>query len=200
MCIGNKPGRQSQHPRWRRRYVGEQVKRSAKVTLALMGTVTLSACGDAQVKTAVYTSVDECVVAKVYARDQCEADYRRALSSHERTAPSYSSKADCDEEFGDNKCAPTSSYHGAGGHAFIPPMSGYTMAGQIDKAGSGATQPMALYQTKGKSSFINGNGAVVAERTGAVQLWSRSVAARPAATATQTLSRGGFGSRMSSSS
>lgn len=171
------------------------MKRSVVVSLVAMGAATLAACEDKTIESAVYTSVDECVAARAYSPEKCDADYKAAVASHEKTAPAYKSLEHCEEEFGEGKCAPATSHHASGGSVFLPFMMGYMMGGRSVGPDPASVSPQALYRQPGKSGFLNANGVEIAKSSGHVRFSSRSSAARPPAASTTTLSRGGFGAR-----
>lgn len=51
-----------------------------------------------------YQSPDECTAAGVYDAGTCKSAYDQALARHKIYAPSYESKKDCEEDWGDGKC------------------------------------------------------------------------------------------------
>lgn len=182
------------------------MKRCVAVTLVLMGGAALTACGDAEVDTAVFDNVSQCVQSGTFSQDKCKSDYQAALASHEKTAPAYRSKEDCEAEFGTGKCeekqgttqaaSGTQTTNNSGystGGIFLPMMIGYMMGSTF--SGGRQMPPQALYKQNGSSRYVNANGATVANRTGPAKFSSSSAAVRAPATRTQTMARGGFGSR-----
>ena len=181
------------------------MKRCLAVTLVLMGGVALTACGDSEVDTAVFQDVKECVASGTYDADKCEQDYKEAVATHAATAPAYTSKADCEAEFGVGKCeenpaaasttGSTTTASAGTGSFFMPLMMGYMMGSMFSNGQRMA--PQSLYQRQGSSSYVNSNGATVANQRGATRFSSSSAAARAPETRTRTMARGGFGSRAS---
>ena len=168
------------------------MKRSAAVTLVLMGAACVAGCSGTEVQTAAYASVEECAAAGLYTRQKCGEDFAAAEALHATTAPAYAKAEDCEAEFGQGSCGPAPAAHASGTSAFVPFMLGYMMGG---RAGDATVSPAGLYRQEGKPGFVNASGARVAEKTGPLKLMSRSHAARKPAVATRTLSRGGFGAR-----
>jgi len=188
------------------------MKRSLAVTLVLMGSAGLSGCGDSEIDSAVYQNFAECVQSGLYDQARCEADYRQALAAHVQTAPAYTSQRDCEAEFGVGQCEARSAetlgmqqaansqsnetVQAGGGSFFLPMMAGYMMGSML--SGNNRMAPQALYRQNGQGAFVNGNGARVANSTGAVRLRSSSSAVQAPKTRTTTMARGGFGSRATS--
>ncbi|UXM95760.1 DUF1190 domain-containing protein [Bartonella sp. HY329] len=179
------------------------MKRCLAVTLVLMGGVALTACGDSEVDTAVFKDVNECISSGIYPADQCQQDFKEATTTHLATAPAYANKEDCEAEFGVGKCEQNSAaengsnttMHSGMGSFFMPLMMGYMMGSMFNSGQRMA--PQSLYQRSGSSSYVNSNGATVANQRGATRLSSSSAAARAPETRTKTMARGGFGSRAS---
>jgi len=189
------------------------MKRSVAVTLVLMGSAGLSGCGDSEVDSAVYQNFAECVQNGLYDQARCEADYRQALNSHIQTAPAYTSKQDCEAEFGVGQCEAqpaevlglqqaaanqdnSTVQAGSGGSFFLPMMAGYMMGSMLSN--NNRMAPQALYRQNGQGAFVNGNGARVASSSGAVRLRSSASAVQAPKTRTTTMARGGFGTRATS--
>jgi len=174
------------------------MKRSLAVTLVLMGSAGLSGCGDSEIDSAVYQDFTQCVQSGLYDQARCEADYRQALTAHVQTAPAYTTKQDCEAEFGLGQCEARSAQEmrAGGGSFFLPMMAGYLMGSMLSN--SNRMAPQALYRQNGQGAFVNGNGARVAGNTGAVRLRSSSAAVQAPKTRTTTMARGGFGARATS--
>lgn len=170
------------------------MKRSVAVTLAVMGTAALAGCGDHKIETAVYRSVDECV-AGGFSRQRCTSDYELAFAEHQKNAPAYKSKEDCEAEFGMGKCETSTPSHATGSGSFVPFMLGYMLGGSSSASSSSQLAPQALYREAGKSNFVNAAGAEVSKGIGRTVISSWSNAARTPPVQTSTLSRGGFGAR-----
>ncbi|UXN06775.1 DUF1190 domain-containing protein [Bartonella sp. HY761] len=179
------------------------MKRCLAVTLVLMGGVAVTACGDSQIDTAVFQDVDDCIASGTFPADKCRQDFKEATATHVATAPAYTNKEDCEAEFGVGKCeqtpaaatGSTTTVHSSTGSFFLPMMMGYMMGSMFNNGQRMA--PQSLYQRPGSSSYVNSNGATVANQRGATRFSSSSAAARAPETRTRTMARGGFGSRAS---
>lgn len=187
------------------------MKRSARIKLLLMGSVTLAltACGESQEEAGVFSNVAECVAAGKYTEDYCKKGLDQARDQHAKVAPRYNSKADCEADFGASKCqghAESSS----GTSVFLPLMAGFLVGRMLSGGQSGFAQP--LYQpnpypqqpqqggySNSGGGFRTANNVQVAERTGVTKVGS-GVTSSPPSTSTTTISRGGFGASAASTS
>lgn len=174
------------------------MKRSIAVSLVLMGTASaLAGCDEEKfVDTAVWSTVEECVLSGKYNAETCENHQKVAAEAHAKNAPAYKKKEDCEAEFGAGKCDDqTSPTHAAGSNFFVPLMMGYMMGGRSVGPEPAVAGPQALYRQAGKSEFMNSNGATVARSTGPMKLGNHTQAFKAPSAQTKTLSRGGFGAR-----
>lgn len=171
------------------------MKRSVAVSLVIMGAASLAACQDETVDSAVYYSVDECVAGQTYAPEKCAADFKEAQALHEKVAPAYQSKADCEAEFGAEQCGQTTQQHASGGFPFLPLIAGYMIGKQLGGGNAAAVASQPLYRQSGKTGFVNAGGHNVASNTGPVKLSTKSPALQTPAATTRTMARGGFGGR-----
>lgn len=170
------------------------MKRSATVSLLLIGTAAaLVGCGEPekQVEAAAYKNADQCIADGKYTREDCVSDFTTAMEDHKATAPIYQSMADCEAEFGAEKCqarpeavvgqVPTGTTAAAStsGGGFSPFMMGYFM-GSHSPGSSVAMQPQALYAPRAASGFTNSQGTVLSKGMGRFKLSTRdSVIAAP---------------------
>jgi len=154
-----------------------------------MGTGLLLAagCDEAKVDTALFESIQQCT-SLGFAQQECEANYRKAEQMHVDVAPKYSSRTDCETDFGAEKCEPAPQRTSTGGSVFMPLMAGYMMGNLL--SGGARTQP--LYRSAGDSSnFRTADNKKLGSAVGRTQV-ATSAAQTPAAK-TRTVSRGGFG-------
>jgi uncharacterized protein YgiB involved in biofilm formation len=201
------------------------MKRSTTVSLLLLGTAAaLAGCGEPekQVDAAAYKNSDQCIADGKYSREDCLADFTTALEDFKTTAPVYVSKADCEAEFGAEKCQPrtdqvatTAAASTNGGGGFSPFMMGYFM-GSHSSSSPVVMQPQALYAPRAASGFTNSQGTVLSNSLGRFKLSTRdSVVAAPpkpaagvvrtytapksfsSSSKTTSVARGGFGGRSS---
>jgi Predicted integral membrane protein len=173
------------------------MKRSVAISLALIGSgIALSGCEQKSVDAAAYSSPDQCIAAGKFSREDCLSDYQTAVADHQKTAPAFSSKRDCEDEFGDGKCQQAAASHPAGHNSFTPFMMGYLM-GNRSPASQVAVAPQALYNPKNSPNFVNGRGVPVTKSLGSFTLKSRSSTFSAPSPTSKTISRGGFGGRSS---
>lgn len=171
------------------------MKRSVAVSLVIMGAASLAACQEETVDSAVYYSVDECVSSRTYDAEKCAADFKVAQELHEKVAPAYQTRADCEAEFGAEQCAQATEQHASGGFPFLPLIAGYMIGKQLGGGNAAAVAAQPLYRQAGNNAFVNAGGNVVARSTGPVKFSSSSPAIKTPPAATRTMARGGFGSR-----
>lgn len=170
------------------------MKRSVAVSLVIMGAASLAACQDEAVDSAVYSSVDECIAGKIYTAEKCETDFRTAVTMHEKVAPAFQSKEDCEAEFGANQCTQPTEQHASGGFPFLPILAGY-MIGRTLGGPAAAVPAQPVYRQAGTGAYVNAGGNTVARSTGPVKVSTSSPVAKTPAATTRTMARGGFGSR-----
>lgn len=104
------------------------MKRSRMLKLAVLGTVggisTLTGCeGDRAAVT--YPTVAACEQAGVLTAEACRGAFASALANHEQTAPRFATLADCEQDFGTDRCLPLNPGLGT---VFIPAMAGFMVA------------------------------------------------------------------------
>ena len=83
------------------------MKRCRSISVAaLMGVSALSitACEEAKVDATVFSNLQQCLDDGGLPQEQCEAGLREARSQHAEVSPKYSSKEDCEGDFGAGKC------------------------------------------------------------------------------------------------
>jgi len=170
------------------------MKRSKSLKIALMGVsvLAMTACDQPNEVAAIFEDVDQCAQHEGMDRDQCRADFQVAEEEHIRTAPKYTSIADCQADFGAEQCQQAPMQTSSGGSVFMPLMMGYMMGSMMSGGGRSnvATQP--LYRSKDDpKSFRTADNQKVSSKTG-VQTVAKNVTQRPS-TKTSTVRRGGFG-------
>ena len=171
------------------------MKRSKSVALTLMGAsaIVLTACEQSDVEAQVFQDLQGCFDAKELTEAQCREVYQGAVSEHVQTAPRYATAEECAAVHGAEACQPQQT--ASGGSMFMPLMMGY-FAGRMLSGGYGNSTP--LYRdAKSPGNFRTADNKAVPAKFGKTNLpnWaSQSTRSR-----TQSASRGGFGSRSSSS-
>lgn len=178
--------------------------RYTAIAVVLMGSYALSGCdGYTDEKVDVYTSVQECLQNNPNDKGQCNSDYLTAQKASSLTAPKYSSKQDCDEEFGADRCIQNTSTGSTGSTSsgssmmmWYPMMSGFT------RNSSYAAQP--LYSSHQPASpmynkFVDakGNSFGYMFNPGTTRTVPSSYMG-PKPSTTSTTTRGGFGSSVRS--
>ena len=171
------------------------MKRCRSISVAaLMGISALSitACEEAKVDATVFSNLQQCLDDGGLPQEQCEAGLREARSQHAEVSPKYSSKEDCEGDFGAGKCETAPYRTASGGSVFMPLMMGYMMGSMLGgRRGSVFTQP--LYRSADDpKSYRTADNRKVAAKSGRTQV--ASSAGRRPSMKTSTLSRGGFGS------
>lgn len=165
------------------------MKRSRSVKLVAMGTglLLVAACEEAKVDTALFESVKQCT-GLGFSEQECVANFNQAQQTHIVAAPKYTSQADCEADFGAEKCEVAPQRTTSGGSVFMPLMAGYMMGSML--SGGGRGQP--LYRSAGEAStFRTADNKAVGNTVGRTQV-AQSATKTPT-TKTRTTSRGGFG-------
>lgn len=165
------------------------MKRSKSVKLVAMGTglLLVAACEEAKVDTALFESVKECT-GLGFSEKECAANFKQAQQTHILASPKYTSQADCEADFGAEKCEVAPQRTTSGGSVFMPLMAGYMMGSIL--SGGGRGQP--LYRSRGDAgTFRTADNKAVGNTTGRTKVAQSTT--RTPATKTRTTSRGGFG-------
>lgn len=197
------------------------MKRSRSIRLVLLGSVGLiglAGCdqSDPLSKSDFFTDQAEC--AKVKDADSCRQALADARAKHIQTAPAFTSREECEAQFGAENCMETkeqpgqaqsssshtsssssTTYRSSGGSWFMPIMMGYMMG-----RGAGAPSGQPVYRNTTNTAFSGGKPVGrFDDRLSPPPRPAGSVAGVPTArggSAAPTTSRGGFGSTSSSSS
>ncbi len=156
------------------------MKCSRKLAFLVMGvsSLALAACSDPKVDSEIYASVEQCINQSPMSDEECKANFAAAKKSHQKVAPKFKSQADCESEFGKERCEPSKSYAQSNGSSFfMPMMMGYMMSRMMGGGGGGmGSQP--LYRGRNDSNFRTGDNKNVGARTGSVGV-ARSAAKAP---------------------
>lgn len=171
------------------------MKRSKSVALVLMSTtaLTLTACEEPQVDAMIFQDPEQCAQEMGFSSQQCLENWEAAQKTHVEASPKYTSKADCEADFGAEQCEDAPYQTSSGGSIFMPMMMGYMMGSMLGGGRSGfASQP--LYRsTSDPKNFRTADNHNVGSKTGATKV-AQTASSRPS-TKTNTVSRGGFGAR-----
>ncbi len=163
-------------------------KRTAAITLAVLGAIALSTGCSEQKPPTTYTSVSECV-SDGNSTAECQKALADVTAQTEKDAPKFTTQDQCQAQFGN--CQKSSS-----GDWFMPAVAGY-MLGSIMNNGSRAA-PQPVYIDRDRRPMAASYSGGVMRTAPAPQSYTSRVAASRSAPSTS--SRGGFGSRASSSS
>ena len=172
------------------------MKRSQNLKLVLMAAavpIVLAAC-DSEPTGKVLTSVDQCATQTEVPADQCRVAYQTALAEHQKLAPRFDNKVECDQEF--TNCTAVEEN---GRTVHTPPMGGFLMGYLIGNALSGGGRSYGvggaspLYRDY-RGGYYKPGGDYVGDRIGNVS-GKRGDTALPARA--MTVSRSGFGSSAS---
>ena len=170
------------------------MKRSKSIGLIAMGAsvIALTACEEPAVDAAIFGNLSECLADPNVERSQCEADYKSAKAQHGQVAPKYTSRQDCEADFGTQQCETAPYQTQGGGSVFMPLMMGYMMGSMLGGRSGIGSQP--LYRsTDDPKSYRTADNKKVGSQIGRTQV-ARS-ATRSPKMKTSTVSRGGFGAR-----
>ena len=172
------------------------MKRCRSISVAaLMGVSALSitACEEAKVDATVFSSLQQCLDDGGLTQEQCEAGLREARSQHAEVSPKYSSKEDCEGDFGTGKCETAPYRTASGGSVFMPLMMGYMMGSMMNSGGRRSSIfPQPLYRAADDpKGYRTADNRKVSSKTGRTQV--ASSAGRRPSMKRSTLSRGGFG-------
>ena len=185
------------------------MKRSAVITLLALGAggvFLYSLAGEKRSDAPpeggkAYTSLEQCETGGDISRADCAKSWNDALETHEKTAPKFTSIADCEKEYGEGKC--TTPRSGAAG-SYFPTMAAIMIGSMWLNRGYGAA-PLTRRpgDQPGQFAFSGGRyaGAPSGGARGGGGWWSRassssasSGASSGSGAAVSTTSRGGFGS------
>ena len=183
------------------------MRRSAAITMLLLGA---AACkpDNPDVKEGIYGTADECRAQNpdaAAAGGECDKGFQFAKEEHEKTAPRYQSKEDCEVQHGSCQVGPQAAHSTQGGTShstqggtssswFMPLMMGYMM-GQRNQAAP-------VYSLRDADARRGGAPKVVVGGTGprANTVATTTPAARTSSPSAPAVARGGFGSSARGSS
>ncbi|MDO6708319.1 DUF1190 family protein [Photobacterium sp. 1_MG-2023] len=164
----------------------------APVTAAISAGL-LAGCSETKEDARLYHTLNDCKSDNPGYATQCEMAYEDALKEAARTAPKFSTRRDCTEEFGMNSCveAPNNNW-------FMPAMAGFMFARLIDNHRGYYSQPM--FSSSYPSSRYYGRWMTAdgydygSYRYKKAKVLIGKEQMKPKPTVTRTISRGGFGS------
>ena len=133
------------------------MKRSMSVSLLFRGTAALTGCGQKEDTVQIYKDVNACIAGEVFSTDDCRTQFAAAETERQQNAPAYETAANCEKDYGVDKCQPTTSAHQSGTGHFIPLLAGYLVGSAARSFDS-----KALYQPRGSSDFRTATGRSLA--------------------------------------
>ncbi len=171
------------------------MKRSKKAALILMvpaATLLFTSCAKQEEPALVFSDPDECKAASLSAAEDCDAEWAAANALHPEVAPKYANRAECEADFGSEKCEEAPREYASSGGFFMPFMMGYMMGNVLNRGAGGRGNIMSqpLYKSNADPvSFRTGANNIVSRGTGLVQVNP----ARVTPQAGGIVRRGGFG-------
>lgn len=132
------------------------MKRSKVIQLLLLGTgvISLTACDDKKKTAEQYTDEQACL--KVHTPEECKKALQESRAKHLASSPKFTSKEECEKQFGADKCVAAPTEHAAhhGGGMFMPMMMGFMMGKMM--GGGTPILPTSPSATGGWSSASKG--------------------------------------------
>lgn len=129
------------------------MKKSRKLSLVLMGSILLSACGSKADEPQVFKDKAECIASGKFNEDQCT---KMEAEAKEQT-PKFATREECVKQFGENACAQTN--HN-GGSFFMPMLMGF-MAGKLLGGGGNMAPSQGLFPSPNGNQFQTAKGVPV---------------------------------------
>jgi uncharacterized protein YgiB involved in biofilm formation len=108
---------------------GISVKRSSKVSLALLGAAAAGMLGGCDEQPKAYPDVDACIKSHDYTEQECRASFDKALADYNTSAPHFTDQASCAAQYGAEGCRPME----GGGGFFVPMMMGYMIGHSLSQ-------------------------------------------------------------------
>lgn len=193
-------------------------KRRSTLVAIFMANVALTpliaACGPSSPSPAktesktVYSDLAGCV-SETGNKDACEKAFKASAAEHDKTAPRFTAKAQCEAEYGTGNCESKTSSDGSS--SFMPYMMGY-MLGSMGNGGGYSSAYPVYYSSRGNvySGRYGEIGRVdpssvprrYSDYTSPQRTLPRSSpitvrSSSPVASSTGTVTRGGFGATAS---
>jgi uncharacterized protein YgiB involved in biofilm formation len=174
---------------------------------------TLTACSDSPTEQSFLTSAD-CISAG-RAQELCQGAYDLALEEHDKTAPKFSSKEECESSVDVSQCVVTRVQRSDGTFSdmFAPAMAGFLIGNAMAKREQGSSgsgyyhggsyyRSGPIYSSRDNPNTYRRSTDISAPKspsgTPGIGAWGTSsgaAAPRPPNVGTTTISRQGFGSK-----
>ncbi|MGL9769790.1 MAG: DUF1190 family protein [Sodalis sp. (in: enterobacteria)] len=173
----------------------------APVALAVSAVFGLAGCEKSDESISLYMNSEDCTRANPFLTEQYTTAYNAAQQEVVKTAPKYTSRADCVAEFGEEGCVQLSAKAGMAaesqhsGSIWMPLMAGYMM-GHMIGGDSYAQQPPLTSRATNISApgqFVNASGNNYGVATNPRSMAVPKITLAPKPVTTKTITRGGFG-------
>jgi uncharacterized protein YgiB involved in biofilm formation len=167
------------------------------LTMAIAAT-TLVAC-DSGREAKIYSNADHCIRENPNLSEECQTAYKQAKAEAMRSGPKYQSESSCESEFGRDNCIPYRSHDGH--NWFMPAVAGFLLAKALDRNRYDTSPLFTSYSrySPGYGQWATVDGDLYGRRRfGSINVSDNAFKPKPAVT--KTISRGGFGSRVSAKS
>lgn len=120
------------------------MRRSSKVSLILLSSISalaLSGCDDPpeEMSSYFFESPQQCE--STFDQQTCEKAAAEAVSTHQKTAPTYTSQSECEAAQGAGACTPQTTASGTGTGMFMPMMMGYFIGSMMNRGGGAFSSP-----------------------------------------------------------
>nr|WP_300308168.1 DUF1190 domain-containing protein [Halomonas sp.] len=174
-------------------------KRLAMAVAMATAAIATAGCSNNEREAKVYLNAEDCTQVNPGMEAECKAAYQSALQEAASSGPKYDQRIDCESDFGPNQCVAYQP-EGATHSWFMPAMAGFLLAKALDR---NRYQSTALYTSGYYGSPIYGKWSTVdgySFRRGGRTFTVDDSAFKPKPAVTRTISRGGFGSKVSAKS
>lgn len=121
-----------------RRFAAKTKQRLVLGGIAAATSISLGACSSEppQFNSAEFTTVGACTSAG-FPDKLCQASYNAAFLEHQRSAPQFQSRANCEQDWGNGQCAPLAgdSYGNApsASSIFVPALAGFVVSQALQR-------------------------------------------------------------------
>jgi uncharacterized protein YgiB involved in biofilm formation len=165
---------------------------------SLVAGLSLSGCDEAPPEPARFSSITECVSAGV---DQslCQSGYDAAAKEYQATAPKFTTREECEAEWGSTGCAPltpsSTAVAGSGAgvsNVFVPLLTGFVLSSMMQQRYYNGDRDYYMYgggSYGGRPVYRNRSGTSVTLGRGS----GGKMVTTPVNVNTTTVSRSGFG-------
>ena len=163
------------------------------IPFAAFGGIFYLATQESTTEGAIYLDASECQSSEPGFSEQCDIAYQEAMARAEQNAPRYTSEHECENDFYQDDCYYSSSYH-----SYVPFVSGFFFSRALSNLKgynkSYYSEPMYRY----KSKYYNGAGQFYGSyRNQSTKVATSRLNKSGGGTIGRAMSRGGFGKAVS---